>query len=153
MIAVAKENDDEKPQRSGFQIEGIRDVRHLARALEQERIDLGDLPENIIEQVDTFIKSGKVSLRGLTSALRVIGQLKKMNADITMKLLDKAAPDQHEHTHHVGELRQALSDARTDKSFVELERQRALAHGGVAGANGSNGKSRPMGDGPAPRAG
>jgi len=95
VIAVAKEGE------SNFKIDGIRDVRHLAKVLEQERIDLGDLPKDIIEQIEKFISSGKVSLRGLTSALRVIGQLKKLNVDIAMKLLDKEVPDQHDINHKV----------------------------------------------------
>lgn len=72
---------------------------------------------------------------------------------VAMKLLDKIAPDQHEMTHHVAELRQALGAARQDREYVELERRRAIADGIQSGTNGHNGHAGQMDDGPAPRFG
>jgi hypothetical protein len=67
-----------------------------------------------------------------------------------MKLLDKEVPDQHEHNHTIKELRQTVADARMDETYVTVERQRAIAHGPIAGTNGHNGNGGALGNGSSP---
>lgn len=147
VTANGNASEPERRPMENFNIEGTRDVKELGRALESGRINVGDLPERVLRQLGELVDKGGLSPRTLSGVLKSVTPIVKHNAEITMKLMDKVVPDQHNLTLEVTELKKALAAGREDERYVQLERERALKNGSVAGANGHNGQSRQMGNG------
>ena len=89
------------------------------------------------------------------------GRKRKYSDTLLIFLMKGAAPEKYrdvvetkhsgkvEHSHVMEELKAMVDDARRDGSYVQLERQRAIANGPVPGTNGHNGHAGPLGDGKA----
>ncbi len=154
MIAFAKPDDEEQPTDGGLggSVRGIRDTRLIERALRERWAIPDELRGAIVARQVEIATDPGASPREATSAARCLVSMEAQNQADQHKVIDKIAPDQHavHHTHE--EIQAALSEARLDAAYVELERKRAIEAGVNAGLNGSNGKPRQVDSGAAPGA-
>ena len=146
----------------------IQDARLLKKAIRMgwvggdrfpTHVAKSDLEEAVAEREPTLVERATLETHDLLSnpdirvkieGVKAVVAMERQNQADEHKAIDKVVPDQHavHHTHE--EIQATLSEARTDRTYVELERKRAIEAGAHAGLNGSNGKPRALDSGSAP---
>lgn len=91
-------------------------------------------------------EDGRVRNAAVANLIRMEAQ----NLQDQHKLLDKLAPDKHEHNHKSEEIKQLLDELRADDQFVAQQYSGAIPTNGHAGPHGYFGQPGQVDDGGTP---
>jgi hypothetical protein len=104
--------------------EAGREVKDFAKALRNGWPISDKYREASVETCIRILTESK-SERNKIQAVKALALLNGQNLAAEMKLLDKEQPDKHEHN-GTFELRDLLTEIRTNTNHADLERQRAI---------------------------